>query len=76
MLMRLVGKLGFIFLTLVGVNAMAEKPSISVTADTFPAIPEMVTSFGAAATDNAVYLYGGHTGRAHQYCSEAQANTL
>ncbi|MGB0599984.1 MAG: Kelch repeat-containing protein [Rubripirellula sp.] len=76
MLMRLIGKLGFIFLTLVGVNAMAEKPSISVTADSFPAIPEMVTSFGAAATNNAVYLYGGHTGRAHQYSSETQANTL
>ena len=76
MLMRLVGKFGFIFLTLFAVNAMAEKPSISVTADTYPAIPEMVTSFGAAATKDAVYIYGGHTGRAHQYCSESQANTL
>lgn len=46
------------------------------TADKYPVIPEMVTSFGAAITSDALYVYGGHTGRAHSYFSESQANTL
>lgn len=54
---------------------------ITVDAETeavikYPAIPEMVTSFGAAITGDALYVYGGHTGRAHSYCQEAQAKTL
>lgn len=50
--------------------------SVTVTADDYPPIPEPVTSFGAAVAGDALYLYGGHKGRAHQYYSEAQANTL
>ncbi len=42
----------------------------------FPAIPEPVTSFGAAILDGALYVYGGHMGRAHEYYKEAHANTL
>ncbi len=49
---------------------------ISVTADSYPHIPKKVTSFGAAIADGSLYLYGGHTGSAHQYHSETQANTL
>jgi N-acetylneuraminic acid mutarotase len=49
---------------------------ISVTSDRFPQIPEMVTSFGGAVAGDALYLYGGHKGSAHQYYVEAQANTL
>lgn len=49
---------------------------VSVTSDRFPPIPEAVTSFGAAIAGNALYVYGGHTGQAHQYHAEAQANTL
>lgn len=49
---------------------------VSVASDLYPSIPEMVTSFGAAVSDDAVYVYGGHMGRAHEYYAEAQANTL
>lgn len=42
----------------------------------YPAIPEKVTSFGAAVIDGQLYIYGGHTGRAHAYDKHAQANTL
>ncbi len=45
-------------------------------AQMLPAIPEMVTSFGAAIADGSLYIYGGHTGRAHAYSNESQANTL
>ena len=31
------------------------------------ALPEGVTSFGAEALGNAVYVYGGHVGKAHDY---------
>ena len=49
---------------------------VDVSGDLYPPIPEMVTSFGAAVSDDAVYVYGGHMGRAHEYYAEAQANTL
>ena len=55
---------------------MTSNAVIAVTADEFPAIPELVTSFGAAVTADSIYIYGGHTGRAHEYYQEAQANTL
>lgn len=48
----------------------------TATSEAYPAIPEMVTSFGGAVLDGALYIYGGHTGRAHHYYNEAQANTL
>lgn len=50
--------------------------SVKVSADNFPSIPEMVTSFGAAIAGDVLYVYGGHTGRAHSYSQETQAHTL
>ncbi|MEM8670771.1 MAG: kelch repeat-containing protein [Planctomycetota bacterium] len=49
---------------------------ITVIDDKYPAVPEMVTSFGAAIAGDSVYMYGGHMGRAHQYYAEAQGKTL
>lgn len=71
---------GFCFLIATSF-VIAEEPEssgskISVVDDKYPAIPEMVTSFGAAIAGDAVYMYGGHMGRAHQYYQEAQGNTL
>lgn len=42
----------------------------------YPPLPETVTSFGAALIEDMLYVYGGHTGRAHQYYQEGQAKTL
>ncbi len=42
----------------------------------YPEIPETVTSFGAAISGDVLYIYGGHTGGAHEYSNEGQANTL
>ncbi len=42
----------------------------------YPPLPETVTSFGAALIEDVLYVYGGHTGRAHQYYQEGQAKTL
>lgn len=50
--------------------------SVLVTSDRFPPIPETVTSFGAAIAGDDLYVYGGHTGDAHQYHADAQANVL
>jgi hypothetical protein len=50
--------------------------NVAVEDDLYPPIPEAVTSFGAAISDDALYLYGGHTGGAHEYYTEAQAHTL
>ena len=39
-------------------------------------VPQPVTSFGAAVVDNALYMYGGHTGGAHSYSKQEQSNQL
>jgi hypothetical protein len=39
----------------------------SFAADSLPPIPEPVASFGAAIDDGWLYIYGGNTGRAHEY---------
>lgn len=58
------------------VGAVAAKSTTSSATSAYPSIPQMVTSFGAAIAGDALYVYGGHTGRAHAYYKEAQANTL
>lgn len=41
-----------------------------------PPLPTDVTSFGATVLDDAIYVYGGHTGPAHTYSTEDQSNTF
>lgn len=40
----------------------------------FPELPLGITSFGAAVSDRFLYVYGGNTGKAHEYSSELQSN--
>lgn len=39
-------------------------------------LPQPVTSFGAAVSENSLYMYGGHTGSAHSYSTKEQSNEL
>ena len=39
-------------------------------------IPQTVTSFGATVLHDQLYLYGGHTGGAHEYRDKSQEKTL
>jgi len=39
-------------------------------------LPEAITSFGAAVSNNAIYAYGGNTGSAHAYSNDQQFNKL
>lgn len=41
-----------------------------------PDVPKGITSFGAAAIGDSVYVYGGHWGGAHHYWQEGQSNEL
>ncbi|MEZ6090074.1 MAG: DUF4198 domain-containing protein [Pirellulaceae bacterium] len=61
----------------VGQATAAPTPAkkLAVT-NNYPSIPENVTSFGAAVANGSLFVYGGHTGDAHSYAAEAQANTL
>jgi N-acetylneuraminic acid mutarotase len=57
------------------VAASAEEPATKpALATRFPALPESLTSFGAAVSDGYLYVYGGNTGKTHQYSSELQSN--
>jgi hypothetical protein len=50
-----------------------ETPTNSPTAAkkaAFPPLPVAVSSLGAAASDGYVYVYGGHSGRAHDYSTD------
>ncbi|MFO0865441.1 MAG: hypothetical protein U0744_12450 [Gemmataceae bacterium] len=42
----------------------------SKSASAVPAMPQGFSSFGAAALDGYVYVYGGHTGKSHTYSTE------
>lgn len=41
-----------------------------------PPLPFEITSFGAARSRDAIFVYGGHTGSAHSYSTEAQSNKM
>lgn len=58
------------------VNSVTADPQKPAPSSPYPVLPELVTSFGAAICDNALYVYGGHTGKAHSYYRSAQARTL
>lgn len=51
--------------TAVLVSLFAANP----TEASFPPLPSKVSSFGAASCGDHVYVYGGHTGKTHQYSS-------
>lgn len=53
-----------------------EQVVVRGTATDYPDLPREITSFGAALLDRTVYVYGGHTGSAHSYSKEEQANEL
>ncbi|TWT99043.1 Kelch repeat-containing protein [Neorhodopirellula pilleata] len=53
-----------------------ETVSAEVIPSQYPALPEELTSFGAAVINDAVYVYGGHTGSAHSYSTAEQSNRL
>jgi N-acetylneuraminic acid mutarotase len=57
--------------TLTGLTAVLA--SLPAAADTprFPDLPAPISSFGAAVVGDHVYVYGGHTGRAHSYSTES-----
>lgn len=56
-------------------NPTAQPESAKVSAK-FAPLPFAITSFGAARSGNALYVYGGHTGEAHSYSNAAQSNKL
>jgi hypothetical protein len=47
------------------------KPNSNAVAGAFPPLPEAFSSFGAAASDGFVYVYGGHKADTHEYSTES-----
>ncbi len=54
----------------------ADGPAAEIGKAALPALPEELTSFGAAVLDGKLYAYGGHTGDAHSYSTEEQSGRL
>lgn len=42
----------------------------------FPPLPEGITSFGAAVDNDWLYVFGGYTGKRHDYCIEKVRGTF
>ncbi len=55
---------------------IAPSPEVPASLASLPEIPYGLTSFGAARTGDALYIYGGNTGTAHKYSDEVQSDKL
>ena len=42
----------------------------------YPDLPKPITSFGAVKSDNFLYVYGGHSGKAHSYSVDTTLNSF
>lgn len=51
-------------------------PTVQPVAKKLPALPNAVTSFGAAVIGDEVFVYGGHFGDAHHYSDSGQSGDL
>ena len=65
-------------LTLVCDSKNDEKPTDTATShpqeDKLPTLPVPISSFGAAVHDGWLYVYSGHTGRAHEHTNQNLSN--
>lgn len=57
-------------------KAVAAEPRNVDEPDKLADLPEGLTSFGGAIANGRLYVYGGHTGKAHQYYQSGQNKTL
>jgi len=57
-------------------DANGQNERVGLNDRVLPELPMGLTSFGAARTEDAIYLYGGHTGQAHSYWNTSQSNQL
>ncbi len=53
-----------------------QRPESDESAAFGPALPEAISSFGGAVDDGWLYVYGGHTGRAHQHSRDNLSKTF
>jgi N-acetylneuraminic acid mutarotase len=56
--------------TLTGLLAVSLTASSLAGSPTYPDLPAAISSFGAAVVGDHVYVYGGHSGKAHNYSTE------
>src|SRR5215212_6392548 len=56
--------------TLTGLTAVLVSPPATADTPRLPDLPAPLSSFGAAVVGDHVYVYGGHTGKAHTYSTE------
>lgn len=51
-------------------------PVVELVSHKVSALPQGITSFGAAIVGDQLYVYGGHFGEAHHYSESGQSNEL
>ncbi len=54
----------------------ANSETSPAVATPLPALPQAITSFGAALVGESMYVYGGHYGKAHHYSQNGQSGQL
>jgi N-acetylneuraminic acid mutarotase len=62
--------------TLTGLTLVFATASTFAEPLSYPDLPTAVSSFGAAVVGDHVYVYGGHSGRAHNYSTETTLGEL
>jgi N-acetylneuraminic acid mutarotase len=67
MKLSVISKLGFVSIATVFFAIESHASEVLPPTDRWPSLPEGVTSFGAEPLEDAVYVYGGHIGKAHHY---------
>lgn len=64
------------FRTLTGLTAVLATLPANADTPRLPDLPVPLSSFGAAVVGDHVYVYGGHSGRAHSYSTETTQGTF
>ena len=73
---RIDGFFGIALLAIFSVTDLQSAEGVGRGGDELPDVPKAITSFGAEVLDGWVYVYGGHTGKAHQYSVDTTLGVL
>ena len=75
MFLKVLSKYVSFALTLANFTAISHVESGELNLN-YPDLPKPITSFGAVKLENFLYIYGGHSGKAHSYSVDTTLNSF